>query len=424
MANTLLTLTLITREALRILHNNIVFAKGVNRQYSAEFAQTGAKVGSSINVRKPNKYPIRTGPTLNISGTAENYVPLVLTTQAGVDTSFSSVDLTLSLDDFGKRILSPAMARVSSKMDFDGLQVAGYQTYNFVGNAGNTPGSNTGTVGATNSTLAPAIFLNAGMFMDNFATPRDENRRIILNPLAQASTVGNLSGLYNDQGTLGTQYRKGVMGQALGFEFAMDQNVSVFAVGNRVASNGNANAANQTGTSLVLNGFAANASINAGEKFSFANIYSVNPENGQSTSLPQQFTVLANSNSNANYLCDGGGNVTLNISPGLYTAASNGNANATVTALPANGQAAVFMGAASVANYVMNMAYHQDAFTLATADLILPGGVDFAARETYDGISMRIVRAYDITNDLFPTRIDVLYGFAALRPEFACVIWG
>jgi hypothetical protein len=421
MSNQLLTLTLITREALRILHNNLVFAKGVNRQYSQEFAQTGAKVGSSINIRKPNKYPIRTGPTLNIAGTTENYVPLTLTTQAGVDTSFSSVDLTLSLDDFGKRVLSPAMARVSSKIDFDGLQAAGYATFNCVGTPGSPPGSNTGSNLAVCN--APQVFLNAGMLMDNMATPRDENRRVVLNPIGQATSVANLSGLYNDTGSIGAQYRKGVMGQALGFEFAMDQNVNILTCGSRVATTGNANGANQTGTSYSLTALTANSTVYTGEKFTIANVYSVNPENGQSTGQLAMFAVLAPSNGAAYYTADANGNATLNISPGIYTANSNGNANATVTALPANGANCTWYGAAN-ATPTMNLAYHQDAYTLATADLIMPGGVDFAARETYDGISMRIIRAYDITNDLFPTRIDTLYGYAAPRPEFGCVIWG
>lgn len=421
MANTLLTLTMITRESLRILHNNLVFAKGVNRQYSQEFAQTGAKIGTSINVRKPNKYPIRTGPVIQIASTAETYVPLTLTTQAGVDTSFSSQDLTLSLDDFGKRILTPAMARVSSKIDFDGLGVAGQATFNAVGTPGSPPGSNTGANLAVCN--APLVFLNAGMQMDNMATPRDENRRIILNPVGQATSVSNLSGLFNDQGLVGAQYRKGVMGQALGFEFAMDQNVNLLQCGSRVATTGNANGANQTGSNYSVTALTANSTVYPGEKFTIINVNAVNPENGQSTGQLAYFTVLPPSNGAAFYTADANGNATLSIYPPIYTANSNGNANATVTALPANGANMTWLGAANTTP-TMNLAYHQDAYTLATADLILPGGVDFAARENYDGISMRIIRAYDITNDLFPTRIDVLYGYAALRPEFGCVIWG
>ena len=420
MSNTLLTLTMITREALRILHNNLVFAKGVNRQYSQEFAQTGAKIGTSVNVRKPNKYPIRVGQTLSISGTNETYIPLTLTTQAGVDTSFSSQDLALTLDDFGKRILSPAMSRVSSKVDFDGLAQAA-QIYNNVGTPGTTPGANTGANLAL--TTAPQIYLNAGMLMDNMATPRDENRRVIFNPIAQATSVANLSGLFQDAGSIGEQYRKGVMGTALGFEFAMDQNVNIQGSGTHSATTVVTGTSGQSGSTLAV--VASNAAtVLPGETFTIANVFSVNPENLQSTGLSQQFVVLPSANSNGAYTCDAGGNVVLNISPAIVGPSSPVNPLQTVTALPAGGASLTFNCAANGSTYVNNLAYHQDAFTLATADLILPGGVDFAARENYDGISMRIVRAYDITNDLFPTRTDILYGFATLRPEMACRIWG
>src|ERR1035437_787054 len=124
MANTLLTPSMITREALRVLHNNLVFVKGTNRQYSSEFAQQGAKIGSTVNVRKPNKYFVRTGQVMQVQQTTETFVPLTLNRQWGVDVSFSSIDLTLSLDDFSKRVLTPAMARLASQVDMDGLSMA------------------------------------------------------------------------------------------------------------------------------------------------------------------------------------------------------------------------------------------------------------------------------------------------------------
>lgn len=409
-ANSLLTLTMITREALRLLHNNLVFAKGINRQYSKEFAVQGAKIGTSINVRKPNKYTIRTGTVISIQGTAETYAPLTLDTQAGVDTEFSSQDLTLSLDDFGKRILSPACARISSKIDFDGLaQVK--NVYNSVGTPGTTPGTSGGSGLAT--TTAPAIYLNAGMMLDNFATPRDENRRIIMNPIAQATSVSGLSGLFNDQTTVAEQYRKGVLGMALGFEFGMDQNINLLTTGTRSGTT-LINGTTSIGSTIDVDGYTgATDTVKAGETLTIAGVYSLNPENGQSTGQLQQFTVTADTTAASNETA------TLPVSPSLTLTGPY----ATVNSAPANNAAVTFSGSASTA-YPMNVAYHQDSFTLGTADLILPGGVDFAARETYDGISMRIVRAYDIVNDLFPCRIDVLYGYATLRPEMACRIWG
>ena len=187
MPNTLLTPTMITREGLRVLHNNLVFVKGVNRQYSSEFAVSGAKIGSVINVRKPNRYFVRTGPAMQVQNTAETSVPLALTRQWGVDVNFTSAELTLSLDDFSKRILTPAMAKIASQIDYEGLALFA-SVWNQVGTPGTTPGTGAvigppTTILDTN-TVRPA--LNAGLLLDLNSTPRDENRRIVLHPAAMA----------------------------------------------------------------------------------------------------------------------------------------------------------------------------------------------------------------------------------------------
>ena len=387
---------------------------------SAEFAQTGAKIGSTINIRKPNRYYIRRGSAMQTQNTQEVYVPLTLTTQYGTDISFSSVELTLSLDDFSKRILTPAMARISSAIDQDGCAQYG-NIYNFVGTANTTPGANSNSTGMA-TTTAPSIYLNGGSWLDMMATPRDENRRVIINPVAMAQSVAGLSGLFQDSEAIGSQYRKGVLGYALGFEFAMDQNVNTLTVATHAGSaNAVVNGANQTGSNLATNGWTAKSAIlNANEIIQLAGVYAVNPENQQSTGFLQNFTVLANASSDAN------GAATLSISPSIIVAnQTTGNpATGTVTISPAANAAITLSSGAANGTYPQNLAYHQDAFTFATADLELPQGVDFAARENYDGVSMRIIRAFDITNDQFPCRIDVLGGWATLRPEMAVRILG
>lgn len=418
MANTLLTPAMITREALRVLHNNLIFCKGANRQYSEEFAKTGAKIGSTINVRKPNRYFVRKGPVMQTQNTNEQYVPLTLNTQWGTDISFSSAELTLSLDDFSKRILTPAMARIAAQIDYDGLAQF-VNVYNQVGLPGSAPGTATGGTGLT-VCAAPDVYLNSGMLLDNNACPRDENRRVIINPIAMATSVKGLSGLLNDQGTIGEQYKKGLLGEALGFVFAMDQNVNTLTTGDRSSAtmaNFKINGANQTGSAITVTG-TTSLNVAAGEVVQFAGVYSVNPENQQSTGQLAQFVVTS-------ALAAGG--TTLNISPPIKLAGT-GVADGTVTALPADQALITCISNAGTAiaatTTPVNLAYHQDAFTLGTADLEVPGGVDFASRETYDGISMRIVRAFDINNDQFPCRIDVLGGYATLRPELACRIVG
>ncbi len=221
MSNKLLTPTQVLREAQRVLHNNLVFVKNVNKQYSSEFALSGAKVGSTINVRLPNRYCVSKTTALQAQNTNESTVPLSLTTNYQVGLNFTQAELTLTLDDFSKRVLSPAMARLASQIDQDGLGQT-VNIYNQVGTPGTTPGVAGGSF--TDDTLnynAPDVYLNAGMMLDNMAAPRDDNRRCVLNPAAMAKSVAGLKGLFQDAGEIAKQYRKGVIGTALGFEFAM-----------------------------------------------------------------------------------------------------------------------------------------------------------------------------------------------------------
>ncbi len=424
--NTLLTPTMILREALRVLHNNLVFVKNVNREYANEFAVQGAKIGSVANVRLPNKYYVSSGANLAPQNSVETTTPVTITDQSHVDVSFTSSELTLSLDDFSRRILTPAMATLAGYIDNQALNrviigtAASAGVYNQVGTAGTTPGTTGGNATGLLQYNAPQVYLNAGAVMDMYAAPRDENRRVCFSPMAQALSVNALAGLFQDSGAISKQYRKGVMGTALGFEFAMDQNIPLLTVGTHAGSaNYIVSGANQSGSSLTVGGITANAAnwIKQGEVISIANITSVNPENQQSTGQAPMF-VVTSSNNTAN-----GTTCTITISPPIVAAGAN-VANGTVSALPAaNAAITVLSGAANAVNPV-NIAYHQDAFTLATVDLEMPAGVDFAARENYDGISMRIVRAYDISVDAFPCRIDVLWGCAPLRPELACRIAG
>ena len=368
---------------------------------------------------------------MQVQQTTETYVPLTLNRQWGVDVSFSSVDLTLSLDDFSKRILTPAMARLASQLDMDGLAMAltgaytdGTATagagpvYNCVGTPGTTPGTAGGAATGLAQYNAPIVFLNAGMMLDNFAAPRDENRRVVMNPAAHAQSVSGLSGLFNDQSALAEQYRKGVIGNALGFEFAMDQNIQSLTTGSVTKTAGTTSGPMAAGSTITVTGVGANAPLLAGEVFTVAGVYSVNPENQQSTGQLQQFAITAPVTASA------AGLATVSVTPSIVLAGA-GVSSGTVTALAASGATVTWVtGMTASTAYPQNLAYHQDAFTLATADLELPKGVDFAARETYDGISMRIVRAFDITNDQFPCRIDVLGGWATLRQELACRILG
>lgn len=406
MSNTILTPTAVTRKALEIFHNELEFTRRVNRQYDDQFAKSGAKIGTTLKVRKPNQYTVRTGAVIDVQDTVESSIDLVLATQKGVDINFTSVELTMDLDDFAERILKPAMSRLASQVDFEGLSLY-KDVWAHVG------------VGRTTPATA-LVALQAGQKLDEMACPRAD-RHMVVNPAAQATMVDALKGLFQDSGKIGTQYTSGQMGRALGFDWAMDQNVNALTCGTLDLAPEIYATGVEAGTTIKIDGGTAETeTIVAGEVFTIATVNAVNPETKQDTGALAQFVATTTTTG------DGTSN-DVTASPALYTATSGVLQN--ITALPAVNDLVLFNGAAAKAttaglSIVNNLAFHRDAFCLATADLIMPQGVDFASRQVYDGVSMRIVRQYDINNDAYPCRIDILYGWKTLRPEWACRLLG
>lgn len=413
MPNTLLTISQVTKEAMRLLHNNLVFAKNINLTYSDQYARSGAKIGANCAIRLPNRFVVTSNANYSSQTVTEESVTVTMATQKHVDFSFSSVEMTLSIDDFSKRYLQPAMAKLASQIDYDTLSLA-KKVYWTVGTAGSTPGANAGSGLATVNT--PQVFLNAGRVLDDMATPRDGLRRVVMNPAAHAGSVAGLSGLFNSQEALSDQYRNGLIkSNVLGFDFFMDQNINAITPGTR--ANGTISGANQAGANLVITGGGNAATVAVGDTFTIANVYAVNPETQQSTGVLQHFVVGTAATLDAN------GANTLAISPSIIVANAN-IANGTVNALPANGANLTWLTGTSNLSVPLSLAFHRDAFALVTADLDLPEGSAKCAREVYDGISLRWITQYDIDTDTNKTRIDVLYGYQIIRPEMAVKILG
>ena len=389
MSNQILTPTAVTREALRVLHQKCNFIGNINRQYDDSFAKSGAKIGDSLKVRLPNQYTVRTGATLSAQDTVESSTTLQVATQKGVDLNFTSVDLTLSLDDFSKRILEPAMSVLAANIEADALSMA-LDVYNGINNVGS-------------ALTFKKVLEGRKVLQDNLA-PSDGDRNVILNTQDNVDMVDALKGLFQDSSSIGKQYREGLLGRTGGFDFYENTLISNQTTGTSASATGyTVNGASQTGSTVVV--ATGSNTFKRGDIVTFAGCVRVHPETKQSTGDLQQFVVTADY---------AGGAGSLAISPAIVT--SGGRQN--VAASPTNGGAVVKVGGAS-AVYKPSLAFHKDAFTFATADLVMPGGVDFAAREVMDGISMRIVRQYDINNDKFPARLDVLYGYKTLRAELA-----
>lgn len=395
MANSILTPTAVTREALRILHQKLNFVGNIKRDYDDSFAKSGAKIGDSLKIRLPNQYVVRTGATLTTQDTSEISTTLQVATQKGVDLNFTSVDLTLSLDDFAKRILDPAMSVLAANIEADALSMV-LDVYNNVNNIGSAI--------TFNKALMGRKVLN-----DNLA-PMDSNRNMLLNTQDNVDLVDALKGLFQDSTAISKQYREGSMGRTGGFDFyentlMANQQTGTAAAATTYTVNG---AITVNGTAAVTVAVGA-TTFKKGDIFTVVGCNRVHPETKADTGVLQQFVVAADY---------AGGAGSLTFSPAIYT--SGGRQNV-VAAGMANGAALAKVGAAS-AIYKPSLAFHQDAFAFATADLLMPSGVDFAAREVMDGISMRIVRQYAINSDTFPTRLDVLYGYKTIRPELACRI--
>ena len=411
MANNLLTISMITNEALMVLENELTFSGQVDRNYDDQFAVTGAKIGATLNVRRPGRFIGTSGPALNVEDFNETSVPVTLSTQFHVDTQFTSQDLALSLDMFSDRILKPAVAAIANKVDFDGLTMAKNNTANIVGTAGTPP---TGLI----------TYLTAGAYLDSEGAPRDGRRSCVIEPFTSATIVDSLKGLFVPSDVIGKQYQKGMMGRdSAGVNWYMDQNVVAQTFGSYATATLSCNTTTATGfltsgwastSTIALTAATATAGLKQGDVIQIEGVYAVNPQNRQAygSNKLRNFVVT----SNVTVATAGTTNVT--VSPAIITAGQFQNVSIPTTSATAAVTPFNKTGTVSPQNIVM----HKNAFCLATADLELPDGVHFAGRASDKelGLSLRVVRQYTINNDSIPTRVDVLYGWAPLYPELAC----
>ena len=417
MANNLLTISKITNEALMILENSLGFAGEVNRDYEDQFAVTGAKIGNTVNVRKPGRFIGTSGPALNVEDFNETSVPVVLNTQFHVDTQFTTQDLALSMDMFSDRVLKPAIAAIANRIDRDGCVLAKNSTANIVGVAGTPP---SGLI----------TYLTAGAYLDAEGAPRDGRRTVVVEPFTSATIIDSLKGLFIPPATLEQQFKKGLMGRdSGGMNWKLDQNIVNQTFGSWATTAGTLTA-NTSGafTGSIATGWASTSTItltnsqtltlNQGDVIQIAGVFAVNPQNRQSygSNKLRNFVVTAT-------VTGAAGTISAVVSPAIITGGqfqnvTLGTTSATATVTPFN----IATGTANAVVSPQNILMHKNAFTFACADLELPEGVHFAGRASDKdvGLSIRVVRQYTINNDSIPTRLDVLYGWAQLYPELAC----
>ena len=401
MGNSLLTIDMITRKALEILENNLVITRTVNRQYDDSFAVEGAKIGSTLRIRLPDRALVTDGAALQVQDDNEQFTTLTVSSQKHIGVNFTSAELTMQLDDFAERVLKPRISQLASSIDAD-VANSYKSVFQSVGTPGTTP--------ATSLVLLQAqqkLNESAAVMSPRYAT---------VNPAANAGLVEGLKGLFNPVNTISRQFKNGLMGEGvLGLEeINMSQSIKQHTTGSRTGAHTVTTTVSTQGQATINITGTGSQTIAAGDVFTIASVFAVNPQTRESTGSLQQFVVTeANTAS-------GGAYTSVKISPAIYTSS---NALATVDSFPQSSAVVTFLGSAST-QYPQNLVYHKDAISFATADLLLPQGVDMASRQVHNGISMRVVRQYDINNDRLPCRIDVLYGFSTIRPPMAVRMWG
>ena len=407
-SNTILTPTMITRKALDVLHQKCNFIGNVNRQYDDRFAQSGAKIGTSLNIRQPSKYAVRTGASLSAQNHVERSTPLTVSSQYGVDVSFTSVELTMDLDDFSERIIEPAMAQLAAKIESTALTSA----YKLVSNYTNA---------TTDGLLTYKRFQQGGANITNELAPMSQ-RSAILSPDSQVEFNDAVKGLFQSQENIRRQYREGLMGRTGGFDVYENTLLPSHTTGNLSTAavlDGSDQGTSDTSnvwvsqTTLSINGVTADT-INAGDILTINNVYSVHPETKVSTGKLRTFVCQETVT-----LTTAATTYAVTVKPGLIYGSGNAYQNCYLSGAETDDMTVAPIGALS-SGFGQDLQFHRDAFVFATADLedVSRYGA-WGARAQKDGISMRIARQYAISSDTVPCRIDVLWGFAGLYPELA-----
>ena len=404
MAQTLLTIDMVTREALRVAHEASCFIGTTDRQYDASFANTGAKNGANLRVRLPNKFTRRQGSrVMDVQEQAESATTITVATQDGVDMRFNSVELALTIDDFSRRYIEPAVKTLVSAIEADYLAYATKATYNVAGTAG--------------TALTDLVAVGqARALMNQGLAPKDDQRSLMVDSVTMGGAVNGLKGLFQDAAQIKQQYREGIIGRTAGFDWYENERVWTMTNGSDVTGTTDAAALVTDGGSTVdMHTTVAVSAQAVGEVFTISGVYACHPETKQSLGRLQQYVITAI------------GASTTTVSPAIYLTGAKKNVcsstGANLATTDFNSKTLTFVGSAST-GYVQQLAYHKEAFQFITADLPIMDDAAKCVRRMQDGLSMRVWQASDIRNDEMLMRIDILFGFAALRPEWASRVIG
>jgi hypothetical protein len=412
MANTTLTADIIAKEALAILENELGWMNRIHRAHESEFSNNvnGYKVGDTISIRRPADFTVRTGATLSTQDVIEGKVTLSINQQIGVDFEFSSTDLTLKINDLSDRVIKPAMSNIINHVASDVLSVAADGFYNWAGTAGQTINSF-------------SDFAKGPERLDEMGVPSSD-RLAILSPADHWALVGAATSLSNT-GAESSAYRNGRLGMIGGVDTYMSQVVATHTNGTADNTTPLIKGASQTVTydtakntwtmSLLTDGWDASATLTAGTVFTVDGVYMVNPKTKAATTILQQFVVTADVTAQATTT----NTTTLTISPPIITAGQH----KTVSAAPLDDATITVLGSAST-GYKQNLVMHKNAMALAVVPMEMPQAVYNGSRQSYKGLSCRVIPIYDGTNDISKWRLDMLYGRKLIDPRLGTRLSG
>lgn len=405
--NTLLTNSIILKEAMMLLDNNLVITKLVNRDFEPNFG-TETKNGESIRLARPIRGQVRTGATMQAQDITEGSETLAIVQQIGADLEFTSRDLTLSVDKFAERIIKPQMVSIANYLDGQLMTELSNKTYNWAGTPGNVINS------YQDLALAP-------QYLDEMSVPRD--RRVgILSPGDHWALVPNVAGLFI-QDTAKTALTKAKLPMVGDLDMYMSQNVVTHTNGSwgttPVLNNGTlsvtyATAKDTWTQTLTIAGLTnTTGTVAVGDVFTLAGVFAVNQITGATLDFLRQFTVRTGCTA------DGSGNGSIVVSPPIITS----GAYKTCSAAPAGNATITIKGAASTA-YKQNLVFHPDAITLAVPKMYKPQGAAWCETQSYEGLNLRLTQGYDIVNDIPQWRFDLIYALKAHQPWLSTRVSG
>jgi hypothetical protein len=400
MANTLQNPTAFTRQFLSVLHQKLNFIGTINRQYDSQFAQSGAKIGASLNIRKPVEFEVTDGAVMNAQDVTEEFITLTVNNRKHIGMNFTMQELTMNVDDFTERYIEPAAARLAAKIESDVLQNIYLSVYNEISNVGG-------------SIVAKDIGRARKVLVDSLA-PMGDQMYVCMNTTDNLELVDVMKAQFNDTKKIGAQNLDGYVSRSLGFNFMENTHMPTHTTGTDDGTGDylvNQASVAEGASSITVDTGAGTWAV--GDIFTFDDVKDVHPETKVTRPGLKRFVVTAATGTSA---------TTISFSPAMYATGARQN----VSAMPAENaplrkrESDESTAIGNAADYLLSLAYHRDAFTFATADLQMPRADVWKAREVMDGISMRVVSGWDVVNDAEPVRIDILYGYKTLRPEWAC----